>query len=306
MMSETDVSPISVIVPACRRLERLLATLRCIRGCRPTPAEILVHVDGGAPDVVEAVSAFDPAIQVLTSTVLVGPGGSRNRLIREAKHELVANFDDDSFPAAPDYFARVMLLAERFPEAAMFSAASQEKEWRSEQFQRIAVPSGCGCVFRKSWFERTRGFVPLTVAYNMEEVDIGLQLHALGGIIVHDPFLRVVHDHPKDEKSSSCINAEVVANTMLFSYLHFPVWMAPVTAWNVFQLFRFQRRNVGASSLRGSLPIVRRLLQVHGSLRNPLPSLAILTWLRLKRWGMNLGDDLESHAAAADDAGLQD
>lgn len=303
-MEKVPTSPVTAVIPACRRTERLLATLQRIRNCRPAPAEMLVHVDGAAAEVMEAVKAFDPAIRVLTSTELLGPGGSRNRLVREAKHELVANFDDDSFPADSDYFSRVMRLAERFPDSAMFSAASHEKEWRSLQFQRIAVPSGCGCVFRKSWFERTRGFVPLVVAYNMEEVDIGLQLHALGGVIVHDPLLRVVHDHPPDETSSATVNAVVVANTVLFGWLHFPVWMAPVTLWNVLRLAVFQRTRFGASGLGRGWRLLPGLLRQHGGLRKPLATVAILSWLRLKRVPEDLGDARQLSHRAGDERGI--
>jgi GT2 family glycosyltransferase len=289
-MTETAVCPVSAIVPACRRKERLLETLRRIRACRPAPAEILVHVDGGDVEIVAAVEAFDPAIRVLTSEKLLGPGGSRNQLIAAAKNELVANFDDDSFPSHDDYFARVMQLAERFPEAAMFSAASQEKEWRSPQFQRIAVPSGCGCVFRKSWFERTQGFVPLPVAYNMEEVDIGLQLHAMGGVIVHDPLLRVVHEHVLEREINADINAQVLANTALFPFLRFPVWLWPVGAWSVlWRMLRLLAWGWTAGLLEG-LRMIPDHLQRHKQFRREVVSPSLLSWLWLKRWPKDLGD----------------
>jgi glycosyltransferase involved in cell wall biosynthesis len=107
-MSDPDTCQLTAIVPAYRRPDQLLATLRQIRVCKPAPAEILVHVDGGDSVIVEAVKAIDPSIGMLVSDKLLGPGGSRNRLIAAASHELVANFDDDSFPEHPDYFARVI------------------------------------------------------------------------------------------------------------------------------------------------------------------------------------------------------
>jgi len=289
-MPETDVCPISVIVPACRRLEKLLATLQRIRDCRPAPAELLVHVDGGDETIVAAVRAWDQSIQILTSAGSLGPGGSRNRLIAAARHELVANFDDDSFPAQPDYFARVMQLAERFPEAAMFSAASHAKEWQSLQFQRIALPSGCGCVFRKSWFERIQGFVPLPVAYNMEEVDIGLQLHAIGGSIVHDPLLRVVHDRVLSQEVDATTNAQVLANTALFPFLRFPAWLWPVGAWSVLNRMALLVCWGWTTGLLDGLRMIPDYLQRHKQYRREVTSPSLLSWLLLKRWPKNLGD----------------
>ncbi len=289
-MSDPDTCQVTAIVPACRRLDKLQKTLRQIRGCQPAPAEILVHVDGGDAVIVEAVKAFDPGISILVTDALLGPGGSRNRLIVEARHELVANFDDDSFPAQADYFARVMLLAERFPDAAMFSAASHAQEWQSLQFQQIALPSGCGSVFRKSWFLRTQGFVPLPIAYNMEEVDIGLQLHAIGGMIVHDPLLRVVHDRVPTLSVDAVTNAQVLANTALFAYLRFPAWLWPVGVWSVFRRVLMLVQWGWTAGLLDGLRMIPEYLQRHKQHRREVTSPSLLSWLLLKRWPKNLGD----------------
>lgn len=281
-------------------MEPLLATLRRIQDCRPAPAEILVHVDGGRAEIVAAVRALNPDIRLLTSTELLGPGGSRNRLIAAASHDLVANFDDDSFPGQADYFARVLLLAERFPDAAILSAASHEKEWQSMQFQRIAMPSGCGCVFRKGWFQRTRGFVPLPVAYNMEEVDIGLQLHAIGGMIVHDPLLRVVHDRTPSHEVDAVTNAQVLANTALFPYLRYPAWLWPVGGWSVIHRVALLLSWGWGVGLLDGIRLIPTHLERYKRYRQGVCSPTLLSWLRLKRWPKNLGDARQLAAAAAD------
>ena len=238
----------------------------------------------------EAVRNFDPNIRILTSEQLLGPGGSRNRLIAAARYDLVANFDDDSFPAHSDYFARVMQLAELFPDAAMFSAASHEKEWQTLNFQRIAVPSGCGCVFRKSWFQRTAGFVPLPIAYNMEEVDIGLQMHAIGGMIVHDPLLRVVHDRVLAQEVDAATNAWVLANTALFPFLRFPAWLWPVGLWSVLRRVALLVCWGWTVGLLEGLRMIPDHLQRYKQYRREMNSPSMLSWLLLKRWPKNLGD----------------
>lgn len=289
-MSDSDTCPVTAIVPACRRQDKLLETLRRIQNCHPAPAQILVHVDGGDSVIVEAIRTFDPGIQILVSNKLLGPGGSRNRLIGAAEHELVANFDDDSFPANPGYFARVMDLAEHFPDAAMFSAASHAKEWLNLKFQQIAVPSGCGCVFRRRWFQRTQGFVPLPIAYNMEEVDIGLQLHALGGMIVHDPLLRVTHDNVLMREVDARTNAHVLANTALFTYLRYPAWLWPVGAWSVFNRLVLLLCWGWTAGIPEGLWMMPDHLRKHKQYRREINSPSILSWLLLRRWPKNLGD----------------
>lgn len=287
---DSDTCPVSAIVPACRRQDKLLETLRRIKSCHPAPAEILVHVDGGDSVIVEAIQMFDPGIRILVSDKLLGPGGSRNRLIAAAEHELVANFDDDSFPAQADYFERVLRLAERVPDAAMFSAASHAQEWRSLQLQQIALPSGCGSVFKQSWFQQTQGFVPLPVAYNMEEVDIGLQFHALGGMIVHDPLLRVVHDHPPLQEVDARTNAIVLANTALFPFLRFPAWLWPLGVWSVVRRVVVLLRWGWKAGLLEGLLMIPDHLRRHRKCRKAVRSSVVLSWMLLKRHPKDLGD----------------
>jgi GT2 family glycosyltransferase len=290
MMESPNKVSLSVIVPACRRVDALLKTLGTIEACQPGPAEILVHVDGADATLISTVASHFPTVRILSSQELQGPGGARNLLIRAANHELVANFDDDSFPASSDYFARVVKLAEHFPTAAMFSAASHEAEWLDSDFKRIVLPSGCGCVFRKSWFEKIRGFVPLPVAYNMEEVDIGLQLHAVGGWIIHDPLLRVVHDHEPAKEISAELNASILANTALFPFLRFPAWLWPLGMWSVVHRVLVLILWGWTAGLLTGLKSIPTHLERYKRYRAEVCSPHILSWLLLRRRPRSLGD----------------
>ena len=70
----------------------------------PSPQEILVHIDAG-DDTTETLlkEFFSPRVRWIQSSTRQGPGGGRNRLIREAKYPLIASFDDDSWPLDPNY-----------------------------------------------------------------------------------------------------------------------------------------------------------------------------------------------------------
>ena len=233
--------PVTAILPAYERIDATLHTLRVLHDCDPRPAEFIVHADGGSAPLIAAIRAAYPDVIIMESAELIGPGGGRNRMIRAASHELVANFDDDSFPEFPDYFARVMRLADRFPDAAIFSASSMASEREIEGCQIIPVASGCGSVFRKSWFARTTGFVPMRIAYGMEEVDVSLQLFALKGYVVHDPDLRVIHDHDLPPNITANLNATLMANAALFPFLRFPACLWPV---GILQLASRDRKSV--------------------------------------------------------------
>lgn len=241
-----------------------------------------MHVDGATPEVLDALRLYHPDIRVLTSETLLGPGGSRNQLVAAARHELVANFDDDSFPDQTDYFGRIMTLAERFPDAAMFSAASQDFEKAMPGEHVIAVTSGCGCVFRKSWHARTWGFVPLPIAYGMEEVDISLQLHALGGVIVHDPGLHVKHDKSPPVEVSALANATVIANTALLPYLRYPPLFWVVGVWQVLRRVTYV---LGAGWHRGvwaGIQMIPSYIRQHRVYVARVSHRALLTWFLLR------------------------
>ncbi len=276
--------PISVVIPACERIEPLLKTLGKITACMPQPSEIVVHVDGGRVKVVKAVEQAYPAARVLSSSHYQGAGGSRNILVRAAHHELVANFDDDSFPERPDYFAQVIELAGRFPQAAVLSAANHDDPVQEPRFSRVSEASGCGCIFRKSWFMKVGGFVPLRVAYNMEEVDMGLRLHAMGGVIVRDSQLRVVHDKPPPEFIDAATNAAILMNTALFPYLRFPVWLWPVAVWQIFSRLRFLYKRGWARGIKAGICGMPSHLLAHRHRREALPTLAVVSWLSLRRF----------------------
>jgi GT2 family glycosyltransferase len=263
-------------------VKELDKSLRIIKACKPSPQEILVHVDGADPSVLSMLEHHHPDVLLLSSERLLGPGGSRNRLIAAASHELVANFDDDSFPDQPDYFARVLETSEKFPAAAVISAASQQFEKAMPGCHVIAVASGCGCVFRKSWFEKTSGFVPLPIAYGMEEVDISLQLHALGGRIIHDPNLHVKHDKPPPVEVSAELNATVIANMALFPYLRYPRLFWPVGIWQVLRRCLYVVSMGWSAGVLHGLQMIPHHLQVHHHHQKRVSAPMMLSWLKLR------------------------
>ncbi len=275
---------VSAVVPAHKDLQPLLRTLLFLERCRPAPAEILVHVDGGSAELVSMVRDKHPAVRLLISGELLGPGGSRNRLVAAAKHEWVANFDDDSFPAHVDYFERVAALIGCFPEAVIFSASSHAAEWQTSDIERVGIFSGCGCVFRKQFFERQGGFVPLPVAYGMEEVDLSLRSHAAGGLIVRDPLLRVHHEPlPGRVRDHAAVSAAVLGNTALFPALRFPWWLLGAGLYQIVRRVVWMiKRGEGGSVLCG-LKQMPRYLWTRRAHRSPVCGRAVLSWLLLRR-----------------------
>jgi GT2 family glycosyltransferase len=218
--------PISAIVTAYQRTEQTLVTLEKLRDCRPSPEEILVHVDGNQKRCEAVIHSIFPEVQVFHSDTRIGPGGGRNKLVAAATHDIVASFDDDSFPLDADYFTRVITLFENFPGAAILCAAVYHQGELLKPDSRSAAWvsdfAGGACAYRRSMFLATSGYVPLPVAYGMEEVDLALRLHAQGGRILQTSWLRVFHDTDLQRHANPEVTAASVANIALLAYLRYP------------------------------------------------------------------------------------
>ena len=278
---------ITAIVTAYERIDQTLATLRVIQSCAPAPDEVLVHVDANQTDCENAIRNAFPDVCVLRSGDQVGPGGGRNKLMSAAKFEFVASFDDDSYPIDSDYFARARNVFEKFPEASVICAElyhigeSIGLDGRSAQW--TADFSGGACVFRRSAFLEAGGYVPLPVAYGMEEVDLAIRLHARGGRILTTPWLRVFHNTDLKRHGDPRVTAGSIANLALLAYLRYPVslWGIGVgqCANRLLWLLRHGRRR----GIWKGLTMIPAHLRANHRYRLPVSNRAVRSYLALRR-----------------------
>src|SRR4051812_31380501 len=158
----TEGTGITAIVTAFDRIDQTLETLRRIAACDPPPARIMVHVDDNRSACAAAVQAFQPCTQVILSPTRVGPGGGRNRMMAAADSELVASFDDDSYPIDADYFERVRDVFQRFPDASIVTArvihAHQPVREAAATAEWIADFSGGACTYRREHYLDAGGY----------------------------------------------------------------------------------------------------------------------------------------------------
>jgi GT2 family glycosyltransferase len=281
------VIPITAIVTAHRRVAELLHTLQILRQCQPAPAQILVHVDAGERACADAVTRACPDITVIVSVDRIGPGGGRNRLVAAADHELVASFDDDSYPIDRDYFARLAELFQQFPDASVIDSRvfhlHQRVEPDAPDSKWVADFSGGGCAYRRAKYLEIGGYVPLPTAYGMEEVDFGLRLHAAGGRVLRSARLRVFHNTDLSHHADPAITSASIVNIALLTYLRYPwtMWAIGVgqCANRVQWLLRHGRRRGVLAGLAGIPPALAR----YKTYRRPLPSHSIRSFLALRR-----------------------
>ena len=278
---------ISAIVTAYERIDQTLTTLRVIQSCVPKPDEILVHVDAGQIKCEEAIRSAFPGVRLLRSNDHVGPGGGRNKLIEAAQFEFVASFDDDSYPIDSDYFERALNLFERFPGASLLCAAQyhigESIELDNPRAQWTADFTGGACVYRRKDFLETGGYVPLPVAYGMEEVDFAIRLHARGGKVLTSHWLRVFHNTDLKHHAAPVVTAASIANLALLAYLRYPVWLWGVglgqCANRLLWLLRHGRRR---GIFKGLVMIPAHLRENH-RYRLPLSTTAVRSYLALRK-----------------------
>ncbi len=278
---------ISAIVTAYERVEQTLATLRIIHNCTPVPDEVLVHVDADQVACEQAIRSAYPAVRVLRSREQIGPGGGRNKLLEAARSEFVASFDDDSYPIDSDYFDRARRLFGKFPDAAVICAslyhAGESIGLDDRSAQWTADFSGGACIFNRKAFLEAGGYVPLPVAYGMEEVDLAIRLHARGGKILNTPWLRVFHNTDLQRHADPRVTAGSIANLALLAYLRYPVslWAVGVgqCANRLIWLLRHGRRR---GILQGVTMIPAHLRANH-RYRLPVSKSTVRSYLALRR-----------------------
>jgi GT2 family glycosyltransferase len=279
--------PISVVIPTYKRPEMLVSTISLILQCDPLPAEILVHVDGN--DVESEVAVRDNFKQVTTlkSPTNIGPGGGRNLLVQRAQYEIVASFDDDSYPLDQDYFQRLTEVFQLYPEASVVASAvyiqQQPITEASQKATWVASFEGCGCAYRRSHFLKTDGYLQLPLAYAAEELDLAMQLYAQERKILCTQWLRVYHDTAYEHHKNPKYNAANITNIALLAYVRYPMSLWGRASLQVLnRVFYSLRMHRHAGILTGLVSIPGRLWSFR-SYRKPIPHKVMSDYLALRR-----------------------
>ena len=278
---------ISAIVTAYERIEQTLATLQVIQSCQPKPDETLVHVDANQVKCEEAIRNAFPDVLILRSTVQAGPGGGRNKLLAAAQFELVASFDDDSYPIDSAFFGRALQLFEKFPDASVICAAlyhsGESIGLDNRTAQWTADFSGGACIFRRQAFLEAGGYVPLPVAYGMEEVDLAIRLHSRGGKILTTPWLRVFHNTDLKHHGDPQVTASSIANLALLAYLRYPVSLWVIGFGQCVNRLRWLLRTGRRRGILRGLTMIPAHLWANHHYRSPVSGSVVRSYLALRR-----------------------
>jgi GT2 family glycosyltransferase len=271
-----DLPAVSAMLPAHQRIEQTLETLRRLKACQPPPDEILVHVASSQTEMVTALAAAHADVQVLLSEVNGGPGGARNRMLEAARNEFVASFDDDSYPDRATFFKDLALCFEQLEGASILALniyeGAEEPPSMEGSPHETAHFVGCGCAYRRSHFLQSAGYVPIPIAYSMEEADLALRYREAGRSIWYIPALRVYHDTQLSHHASPKVAAMQVANTALFAYLRYPLRRWPLGFLQVgHKLMDTLKRRRWLGAL-WAIPLIFSQIYSYRSYRQTVPS----------------------------------
>lgn len=283
---------ITVAIPTYQRIEKLLITLEKILECDPQPNEIIIHIDHGDRATEKVIKEKYPEIKIITSQTQMGPGGGRNKIINTAKNNLIASFDDDSYPLDQNYFSRLIILFAKFPEVAIIGAAIfhlgetiQTDEYRAEITSNFI---GCGCSYRRDLFQQTTGYVALPLAYGVEEVDLALRLTDLDWQIIYSPWLRVLHNTQLEHHLQPQVTTATIANQMLLTYLRYPLtwwWLGLLQAMNrIIWSIKYHR----FAGILSGIILIPQLILKYRSDRHSVSTKSLRKYLKYRRQSIKI------------------
>jgi GT2 family glycosyltransferase len=281
----------SVMITTRNRAADLRVTCRILRQLDPLPAEILITADGCTDETVDVVKAELPNARLLINEMGRGSVASRDRMMREARGDLVLALDDDSYPEQLDCLARVVPLFEKNAKLAIAHVPQRTDEYPETLKQSDFGPSqltrtfaNSGAVLRRSVYLQLPGFEP-KFFHMYEEPDYALQCVAAGHEVLFTPLVTIRHHYSGATRSELRNHHRHSRNEMWSVWLRcpFPHCVA-LALYRVFSQFRYAGK-------RGLAWVVREPLWWGQALaglgycwrrRQPIPWARYKAWLQLK------------------------
>ena len=277
---------VSIMITTNNRLEELQRTLQMLGKLDPAPDEVLVTADGCTDGTAEFLSAM-PNVKFVVNQPARGSVASRDRMIREARGELVLALDDDSYPEQLDCIARFVPLFEQRSNLAVLHFPQRTDEYPDtvaqmdfghEKLTRSFANSGA--VLHRSTYLELAGFEPRF--YHMyEEPDYGLQCLAAGYDVVFSPIVTIRHHYSGQARDEIRIHHRHARNEFWSSLMRCPFPFAlGVLGWRVASQFRYACRRGWSWVVREPRWWAQAVAGIPYFIRKRKP----VSWAAYKRW----------------------
>jgi GT2 family glycosyltransferase len=244
-------------------------------------------MDGCTADVVEAVKAESPEARLFVNQVGLGSVASRDRMMREARGDLVLALDDDSYPEQLDCISRIVPFFEQRPRLAVLNFPQRTDEYSetltqtnfgSEHSARSFANSGAA--LRRATYLQLAGFEP-RFFHMYEEPDYGLQCVAAGYHVRFSPIVTIRHHYSGHARDEICIHHRHARNEFWSTLMRCPLPFAVgIVAWRVFSQFRYACKRGWSWVLREPVWWCEALAGIPYCVRKRRP----VSWAGYKRW----------------------
>jgi GT2 family glycosyltransferase len=231
------------------RLDDLQRTSQALKNLNPAPDQILITADGCSDSTVAFVNLAMPNAKLIVNETARGSVASRDRMMREARGDLVLALDDDSYPEQLDCIARFVPIFEDRPQLAVLHFPQRTDEYpetlTQPNFGREHLTrsfANSGAVLRRSTYLQLPGFES-RFFHMYEEPDYALQCVAAGYEVLFSPIVTVRH-HYSGKVRSEMRNHDRHARNEFWSVLlrcPFPC-VVPVAVYRALSQFRYACR----------------------------------------------------------------
>ena len=268
------------------RASDLRRTCEVLRQLNPPPLEVLITADGCTDDTLEIVKR-EAGARLFINNVSRGSVASRDRMMREARGDLVLALDDDSYPEQPDCIARFVSIFEQRPHLAVLHFSQHTDEYpdtltRTDFGQEKLTRSfsNSGAVLRRSIYLKLPGFEPKFL-HMYEEPDYALQCMAAGYEVLFSPIVTIRHHYSGQSRDEIRVHHCHARNEFWSTLMRCPLpFAAGIAAWRVFSQFRYACK-------RGWSWVVREPVwwwQALGGILYCLRRRRPVSWASYRRW----------------------
>jgi GT2 family glycosyltransferase len=254
---------------------------------RPAPNEVFVTADGCTDGTLDMVADKFPEITLIANQPGIGSVASRDRMMREARGDLVLALDDDSYPDQLDCIERIVPLFEQRPSLAVLHFPQRTDEYPETLSQTEFGPehltrsfANSGAVLRRSTYLQLPGFEP-RFFHMYEEPDYGLQCVAAGYDVLFSRVITIRHHYSGQARDEMRVHHRHARNELWSTVMRCPFPFAlAIFTWRVFSQFRYACKRGWSWVIREPTWWCRALAGIPYCLRKRRP----VSWAGYKRW----------------------
>jgi GT2 family glycosyltransferase len=278
---------VSVMITTRNRLGELRRTCDVLRRFSPPPLEIIITADGGTDGTTDFIKSSLPTVKLIVNQPGIGSVASRDRMMRDARGDLVLALDDDSYPEQLDCIERIVPFFEQRPELAVLHFPQRTDEY-PETLSQTNFGSECltrsfansGAVLRRSMYLQRPGFEP-RFFHMYEEPDYALQCVAAGYDVLFSPVITIRHHYCGETRNEIRVHHRHARNELWSTVMRCPFPFAvAIAAWRIFSQFRY-------ACTRGWYWIIREPVwwwQAIAGIQYCLAKRQPVSWAGYRRW----------------------